>query len=181
MVVVVVGGPGHFTVSTGTGRSFDSRFSFLDSWFSILYSIPRSQASKPSPSRLTIVNIKYYKFQISEKSNSARIFNSQVANGWQCCCFLRMQNKVVTMTFSSNYSGQDPKEGTRSDTFYFSDTNLTWYHLSELILDEHVECGCQCTPGDQCIFNFHEKYFHFLRSTLQLRRNIWWKNLWVRM
>ena len=70
------------------------------------------------------MNIKYYKFQISKKSNSAWIFNSQVANGkWvTMLILLRMQNKVVTMTFSSNYSGQDPKEGTRSDKFYFSCT-----------------------------------------------------------
>ena len=55
------GGPGHFTVSTGTGRSFDSRFSILnsqfsilDSRFSILFPGPRSQVPSPSPSRLTI-------------------------------------------------------------------------------------------------------------------------------
>jgi len=45
------------------------------------------------------------------------------------------------MMFSSNYSGQDPKEGTR-----------------ELILDEHMECGCQCGPGARynCAGHFND-------------------------
>ena len=49
-----VGGPGHFTVNTGTGRSFDSQFSIFDSRFSILDSLfysqvpgPRSQVTGP--------------------------------------------------------------------------------------------------------------------------------------
>ena len=56
----VVGGPGHFTVSTGTGRSFDSRFSILDSWFLILYSIPRSQV--PGPKSQVPVPVAWQKF-----------------------------------------------------------------------------------------------------------------------
>ena len=126
-----------------------------------------------------ITNSKYQKNQIPLEYLTHRL---QMENGWRCCYFLRMQNKVVTMTFSSNYSGQDPKEGTRSIWYILlsrPENNLN--HPSELILDEHVECGCQCTPGDHCIFNFVEKYFFSLRSTLQLRRNIWWKNLRMRM
>ena len=89
--------------------------------------------------------------------------------------FLRMQNKVVTMTFSSNYSGQNPKEGTRSD-YVLPGQILNLSPLSELILDEHVECGCQCTPGDQCLIIMKNIIANNLiisfRSALQLRRNI---------
>ena len=78
------------------------------------------------------MNIKYYKFQISEIPLEYLIRSLQKANysdnnvvhfhkidmeDIEDCC--RMQNKVVTMTFSSNYSGQNPKEGTRFNYFYF--------------------------------------------------------------
>ena len=60
---------------------------------------------------------------------------------WQCrgfcgapgspvaCMAIRMQQKKVSMMFKTNSSGRDSKERSH-----------------ELILDEHVECGCQCTP-----------------------------------
>ena len=66
-----------------------------------------------------------------------------------------MQNKVVTMTFSSNSSGQvhqEPKEGTRWVSVY-NIVRCWCVHgpvavARELILDEHVECGCKCGPGE---------------------------------
>ena len=58
---------------------------------------------------------------------------------WQCkgfcgernssiiCAPLKVTQKVVVMTFRTNSSGRDSTEGSQ-----------------ELILDEHVECGCSC-------------------------------------
>ena len=129
------------------------------------------------------MNIKYYKFQISEIPLEYLIRSLQKANysdnnvvhfhkidmeDIEDCC--RMQNKVVTMTFSSNYSGQNPKEGTRFNYFYFPNT-LNVFFPSELILDEHVECGCQCTPGNLRKWIIMIKIMFILfRGSLQLRR-----------
>jgi hypothetical protein len=61
---------------------------------------------------------------------------------WQCrgycgvagspvaCMPVRMTQRTVTMMFKTNSSGRDSKERSQ-----------------ELILDEHVECGCQCHAG----------------------------------
>ena len=81
VVVVVGGGPGHFTVSTGTGRSFDSRFL-------ILYSIPRSQVPGP-------------KSQVpSPKSQSQSLDNI-------CIKFLLIDQAVVNKSIVLVLQGQE--------------------------------------------------------------------------
>ena len=69
------------------------------------------------------------------------------------------------MTFSSNSSGQvhqEPKEGTRWVSVY-NIVRCWCVHgpvavARELILDEHVECGCKCGPGEIKMLLLHYMY-----------------------
>ena len=57
------------------------------------------------------------------------------------CVPIVMKQKKVNMMFKTNSSGRDSKERSH-----------------ELILDEHVECGCKCTAQAkyQCAGRFND-------------------------
>ena len=55
------------------------------------------------------------------------------------CRAVKIQERKVLMMFRTNSSGRDSK-----------------HRIKELILDEHVECGCQCLNNAHCVGIFNE-------------------------
>ena len=96
--------------------------------------------SVPALRNELFVNILGYKEPNLVRLNQCRGFcgapGSPVA-----CMATKMRQKKVSMMFKTNSSGRDSKEQSH-----------------ELILDEHVECGCQCAPQARyrCAGQFNE-------------------------